>query len=138
MEAVAKLKNARNAPRKMRLSADLIRGKRVNEALNILKFNHKMNSSHLEKLVLSAISNWQQKNEGVRLEDADLYIKTIAVDEGGMLKRLQPAAQGRANRIRKRFSHVTVVVDSHEEVEHLVQAEESEGAEETTETEKES
>ena len=112
MEAVAKLKNVPTAPRKMRMVADLIRGERVNRALNILKYEPKEGAARLEKLLLSAISNWQAKNEEERLEDADLYIKEIFVDGGRMLKRLRPAPQGRAHRIRKRSNHVTLVVDS--------------------------
>lgn len=112
MEAVAKLNNVPTSPRKMRLVADIIRGEKVNRALNILKFEPKQGAARLEKLLLSAIANWQAKNEDVRLEDADLYVKTIFVDSGRMLKRLRPAPQGRAHRIRKRSNHVTMVVDS--------------------------
>ncbi len=113
MEAVAKLNNVPTAPRKMRMVADLIRGERVNRALNILKFEPKEGAARLEKLLLSAISNWQAKNEDERLEDADLYVKEIFVDGGRILKRLRPAPQGRAHRIRKRSNHVTLVVDSY-------------------------
>lgn len=113
MEAVAKLKNVPTSPRKMRMVADLIRGERVNRALNILKFEPKEGAARLEKLLMSAISNWQAKNEDERLEDADLYVKAIFVDGGRILKRLRPAPQGRAHRIRKRSNHVTLVVDSH-------------------------
>lgn len=112
MEAIAKLNNVPTSPRKMRLVADLIRGERVNKALNILKFEPKQGAARLEKLLLSAISNWQQKNEDVDLEDADLYVKSIQVDSGRILKRLRPAPQGRAHRIRKRSNHVTLVLDS--------------------------
>lgn len=112
MEAVAKLKNVPTAPRKMRMVADLIRGEKVNRALNILKYEPKEGAVRLQKLLLSAISNWQAKNEDERLEDADLYVKEIFVDGGRMLKRLRPAPQGRAHRIRKRSNHVTLVVDS--------------------------
>ena len=112
MEAVAKLNNVPTSPRKMRLVADIIRGEKVNRALNILKFEPKQGAARLEKLLLSAIANWQANNEDVRLEDADLYVKTIFVDSGRMLKRLRPAPQGRAHRIRKRSNHVTMVVDS--------------------------
>jgi large subunit ribosomal protein L22 len=113
MEAVAKLNNCPTSPRKMRLLADLIRGKRVEEAFNILVFNAKKeNSLRLEKLLRSAISNWQQKNEGTRVEESQLYVKTIFVDGGPMIKRILPAPQGRAHRIRKRSNHVTLVVDS--------------------------
>lgn len=112
MEAVAKLKNVPTSPRKMRYVADMIRGKQVNTALSILKFEPKHGSIKLEKLLLSAISNWQLKNEDTRLEDADLFIKAIFVDSGRVLKRLRPAPQGRAHRIRKRSNHVTLIVDS--------------------------
>lgn len=112
MEAVAKLRNIPTSPRKMRLVADVIRGEKVNNALNILKFESKHCSRDLEKLLLSAIANWENKNEDARVEDADLFIKEIFVDGGRMLKRLQPAPQGRAHRIRKRSNHVTIVVDS--------------------------
>lgn len=112
MEAVAKLKNVPTSPRKMRLVADLIRGQKVNNALNILKFGSKSGSPKLYKLLLSAISNWQVKNEGSTLEVDSLFVKTIFVDEGRMLKRLRPAPQGRGHRIRKRSNHVTLVVDS--------------------------
>ncbi|MCF8253809.1 MAG: 50S ribosomal protein L22 [Bacteroidia bacterium] len=113
MEAVAKLNNCPTSPRKMRLLADLIRGKRVNDAFNILVFNAKKeNSLRLEKLLRSAIANWEQKNEGSRVEDSELYVKTIFVDGGAMVKRIRPAPQGRAHRIRKRSNHVTLVVDS--------------------------
>ncbi|MBL6446508.1 50S ribosomal protein L22 [Fulvivirga sp. 29W222] len=112
MEAVAKLKNVPTSPRKMRLVADLIRGEGVNKALNILKFEPKQGAARLEKLLLSAISNWQQGNQDVDLEDADLYVKSIYVDSGRILKRLRPAPQGRAHRIRKRSNHVTLILDS--------------------------
>ena len=112
MEAVAKLNNVPTSPRKMRLVADLIRGQKVNMALSILKYEPKVGAAKLEKLLLSAIANWQAKNEDVRLEDADLFLKEIFVDGGRILKRLRPAPQGRAHRIRKRSNHVTLVVDS--------------------------
>lgn len=112
MEAIAKLKNVPTSPRKMRVVADLIRGERVVKALSILKFEPKVGAAKLEKLILSAISNWQIANEDAKIEEADLYIKTIAVDSGRMLKRLRPAPQGRAHRIRKRSNHVTMVIDS--------------------------
>jgi len=114
MEAVAKLNNVPTSPRKMRLVADLIRGQKVNYALNVLKFEPKEGAARLEKLLLSAISNWQAKNEDTRLEDADLFIREIYVGGGRMLKRLRPAPQGRAHRIRKRSNHVTLVIDSAE------------------------
>ncbi len=108
----AKLNNCPTSPRKMRLVADLIRGQEVNKALGILKYTKKDAAQRLEKLLLSAIANWQNKNEGVRIEDSNLYVKTIYVDSARMLKRLRPAPQGRAHRIRKRSNHVTLFVDS--------------------------
>lgn len=110
--SVAKLKNVPTSPRKMRLIADLIRGERVSKALNILKYEPKIGSPKLEKLLLSAISSWEAKNTDVKLEEADLYVKAIFVDGGRILKRLRPAPQGRAHRVRKRSNHVTLVVDS--------------------------
>lgn len=112
MEAIAKLNNVPTSARKMRMVADMIRGQQVNRALNMLKFEAKEGAARLEKLLLSAIANWQAKNEDERLEDADLYIKEIRVDGGRMLKRLRPAPQGRAHRIRKRSNHVTLVIAS--------------------------
>lgn len=112
MEAVARLNDVPTSPRKMRLVADLIRGKKVGHALSILKFSPNHGAIKLEKLVLSAVANWQAKNPDEKLEDADLYVKTIMVDGGRMLKRLRPAPQGRAHRIRKRSNHVTLVIDS--------------------------
>ena len=109
----ASLKNIPTAPRKMRLVADMIRGERANVALNILRFDSKHASNNLEQLLLTAIADWQQANEDVALEDADLYVKEIFVDSGRILKRLRPAPQGRAHRIRKRSNHVTIVLDSH-------------------------
>lgn len=109
---VAKLKNVPTSPRKMRLVADLIRGERVSKALNILKYEPKVGSFNLEKLLLSAIANWESKNQDSKLEDADLFVKDIWVDGGRILKRLRPAPQGRAHRIRKRSNHVTLVLDS--------------------------
>ena len=108
----AVLKNCPTSPRKMRLVADLVRGEDVNRALDILKFSQKEASQKLEKLILSAISNWQTKNEGVRIEDSSLFVKEVFVDSGRVLKRLRPAPQGRAHRIRKRSNHVTVILDS--------------------------
>ena len=112
MEAIAKLNNVPTSPRKMRLIADLIRGMGVDLALNTLKFDSKIGSKRLEKLLLSAISNWQEKNKDKKIEDSDLFIKEIFVDGGRMIKRLRPAPQGRAHRIRKRSNHVTIVIDS--------------------------
>src|SRR6188768_3242058 len=110
--SVAKLKNVPTSPRKMRLVADLIRGERVSKALNILKYEPKNGAPKLEKLLLSAISSWESKHQDVKLEEADLYVKDIFVDGGRILKRLRPAPQGRAHRIRKRSNHVTLIVDS--------------------------
>jgi len=108
--AFAKLNNCPTSPRKMRLVADLVRGEKVEKALHILKFSQKEASNRLEKLLLSAISNWQSKNEDSDVEQAELIVKEIRVDSGSMLKRLRPAPQGRAHRIRKRSNHVTLVV----------------------------
>ena len=108
--AFAKLNNCPTSPRKMRLVADLVRGEKVERALNILKFSQKEASNRLEKLVLSAVANWQTKNEDADVESAELFVKEIRVDGGSMLKRLRPAPQGRAHRIRKRSNHVTVVI----------------------------
>lgn len=112
MEAKARLLNYPTSPRKMRLLADLVRGLEVEKALNILKFSTKHPSVALEKLLLSAVDNWKQKNEGADVAAAGLYVKTIFVDGGRMLKRMLPAPQGRAYRVRKRSNHVTIVVDS--------------------------
>lgn len=112
----AVLKNCPTSPRKMRLVADLIRGMEVNRALDVLKFSSKEASRSVEKLLLSAIANWQAKNEGERLEESELYVKRIMVDSGRILKRLRPAPQGRAHRIRKRSNHVTIYVDRMENV----------------------
>ena len=108
--AFAKLNNCPTSPRKMRLVADLIRGLDIDKAINILKFNPKEASLRLEKLLLSAIANWEQKNTGSNIEESNLYIKEITVDSGRMLKRIQPAPQGRAHRIRKRSNHVTLIL----------------------------
>jgi large subunit ribosomal protein L22 len=112
MEAVARLRNVPTSPRKMRLLADLIRGLDVEKALNTLKFSTKHPSVPLEKLLLSAVANWRVKNEGVDVVEANLYVKTIFVDGGRVLKRMRPAPQGRAYRVRKRSNHVTLFVDS--------------------------
>ena len=111
MEAVAKLRNSGISPRKMRLVADLVRGKKVSYALNLLKFEPKLGASYVEKLLLSAIANWENKNPDLAGEIANLYVTKIFVDGGRVLKRIQPAPQGRAHRIRKRTNHVTLVVD---------------------------
>jgi len=110
--AFAKLNNSPIAPRKMRLVADLIRGVEVNKALNILQHNAKDASTSLEKLLRSAIANWEQKNEDKSIEEETLFVKSIEVSGGAMLKRIQPAPQGRAHRIRKRSNHVHIVVDA--------------------------
>ncbi len=114
MEAVAKLNNCPSSPRKMRLVVDTIRGLQVEKALNILRYNPKAVSPQLEKLLLSAIANWELKNEDQSIEDANLYVKTAFVNQGRTLKRFQPAPFGRAYRIRKRSNHVTIIVDSKE------------------------
>ncbi len=106
------LRNCPTSPRKMRLVTDLISGKEVNKALDILKFSSQEASRRMEKLLLSAIANWQSKNEGVRVEESNLYVKAVHVDGGRAMKRLQTAPQGRAYRIRKRSNHVTLVLDS--------------------------
>jgi large subunit ribosomal protein L22 len=108
----SKLNNCPTSPRKMRLVADLVRGKNVNTALQILRFTNKDAAPRLEKVLLSAISNWQAKNTDQRLEDSNLFIKEIYVDSARMNKRLRPAPQGRGYRIRKRSNHVTLVIDS--------------------------
>jgi len=110
--AFAKLNNCPTSPRKMRLVADQVRGESINKALAILKFSPKEASLRLEKLLLSAIANWQSKNESDDIEKANLFVSEIRVDGGSMLKRLRPAPQGRAHRIRKRSNHVTVVLGS--------------------------
>lgn len=112
MEAVARLTNVPTSPRKMRLIADLIRGKRVGFALSLLKYQPQESARRLEKLLLSALANWQEKNPEGRIEEAELYVKTIFVDGGAMMKRLRTAPQGRGYRIRKRSNHVTLIVDS--------------------------
>jgi len=110
--AYAKLNNCPTSPRKMRLIADLIRGLDADKALAELKLNPKEASGRMEKLLLSALANWESKNEGKRMDEANLYVSEVTVDGGRMLKRVQPAPQGRAHRIRKRSNHVTLVVDS--------------------------
>lgn len=114
MEAVAKLRNCPTSPRKMRLVIDTIRGLEVEKALNILKYNPKATSPKIEKLLLSAINNWQNKNPELDVTEANLCVKTAFVDQGRTLKRFQPAPFGRAYRIRKRSNHVTIIVDSKE------------------------
>lgn len=109
--AIAHLNDSPIAPRKMRLVADLVRGVEVNKALNILQHNAKSASVSLEKLLRSAIANWEQKNEGKSIEEEALIVRSIEVGGGAMLKRIQAAPQGRAHRVRKRSNHVTIVVD---------------------------
>lgn len=110
MEAVAKLNNYPTSPRKMRLLVDLIRGMQVEKALAVLEFNPKHPAVPLRKLVLSAINNWKQKNEGA--DESALIVKTIMVDGARVIKRMRPAPQGRGYRVRKRSNHVTVIVDT--------------------------
>lgn len=109
---VAKLNNCPTSPRKMRLVADMIRGKKVDQALGLLKFSKKEAAGNMHKLLLSAINNWQVKNEGVRIEDETLVVSQVFVDSARQLKRLRPAPQGRGYRIRKRSNHVTLFVDA--------------------------
>jgi large subunit ribosomal protein L22 len=112
MEAVAKLKACPLSPRKMRLVVDQIRGQKVDKALNALQFSERRYYAiYVEKLLKSAIANWEQKNEG-RAEDNDLFVKAVFVDGGAMMKRLRTAPQGRAHRQRKRSNHITIIVDS--------------------------
>ena len=122
----AVLRNCPTSPRKMRLVTDMIKGVEVNKALDMLKFSSKDASSKVEKLLLSAIANWQAKNEGARIEESNLYVKEAFVDQSRTLKRIQPAPQGRAHRIRKRSNHVTVVIDSRNVIEEEVQVLETE------------
>ena len=110
--SVAKLQNCPTSPRKMRLVVDLIRGENVEKALYILKFTNKEAAIRVEKLLLSAIKNWEAKNEDKRVEDSGLFVKEVSVGGGKMQKRLRPAPQGRGYRIRKRSNHVTLIVDS--------------------------
>ncbi|WP_338792093.1 50S ribosomal protein L22 [Bernardetia sp. Wsw4-3y2] len=110
MEAVAKLQNVPTSPRKMRLVADMIRGKKVSSAINMLKFEPKIGARYMEKLLLSAVANWEVKHEDFANEIGSLVVKTVFVDGGKMLKRIQPAPQGRAHRVRKRSNHITLVV----------------------------
>ena len=112
---MAKLNNCPTSPRKMRLMADLIKGHDIEFAFGVLKTSTKESSIRLHKLLRSAVANWEAKNDGARLEDSNLYIKEISVDGGRMLKRIQPAPQGRAYRVRKRSNHVTLILDSRKE-----------------------
>ena len=108
---MARLNDNPTSPRKTRIMADLVRGKEVDYAMNILKYSRREAAEKILKLLKSAIANWQVKNEGKRIEDAQLYIKYIWVDGGRILKRLRTAPQGRANRIRKRSNHITVILE---------------------------
>lgn len=110
--SLARLSNCPTSPRKMRLVADMIRGKKVEIALNSLKFSTKEAAGRLEKVLLSAISNWQAKNDGQRIEDNDLFVKEVFIDSGRQLKRLRTAPQGRGHRVRKRSNHITLILDS--------------------------
>ena len=112
--AFAILRNNPTSPRKMRLVAGLIRNQPANKALDILQFSPQEAAGKLRKLLQSAIANWVNKNENARIEDADLYVKEVKVDGARMLKRLRPAPQGRAYRIRKRSNHVTIVLGTKE------------------------
>jgi large subunit ribosomal protein L22 len=123
--SMARLVNNSTSPRKARLMADLVRGKDVEYALNVLKYSKKESSEKVRKLLLSAIANWQTKNESLRVEDSGLYVKEIFVDCGTMAKRLRTRAKGMGNRIRKRSNHITVVVESKLEMENVNQTEEN-------------
>lgn len=112
MEAVAKLNDFPTSPRKARLVADLIRGKKVSHALGILSYQPQAAAPVMKKTLLSAVANWQEKYEDIKIEDVELYVKTVMVDGGRMLKRLRPAPQGRGHRIRKRSHHLTIVIAS--------------------------
>ena len=112
----AVLRNCHTSPRKMRLVTDMIQGVEVNKALDMLRFSKKDASIKVEKLLLSAIANWQAKNEDARIEESNLVVKEAKVDQSRTLKRIQPAPQGRAHRIRKRSNHVTIVIDSANQV----------------------
>ena len=122
---VARLNNVPTSPRKMRLVADLVRGMEVDKAMYVLQHTRKEAAQRLYKLLLSAIANWKEKNEGARLEEIELFVKEVKVDSGRMLKRIQPAPQGRAHRIRKRSNHVTLVVANRNQVEEEVEVNES-------------
>jgi len=112
----AVLRDCPTSPRKMRLVADMVRGMEVNKALDVLKYSSKGASEKVEKLLMSAIANWQAKNEGARIEEHPLFVSRIMVDSGRILKRLRPAPQGRAHRVRKRSNHVTLFVDQKKQV----------------------
>ena len=113
MEALAKLRNCPLSARKMRLVADLVRGKKVEDAVNILRYTNKEAAGWLEKLVLSAVTNWENKTKGAQdVDEHDLFIKKLLVDDAGHIKRIRPAPQGRAHRIRKHSNHVTLVIEN--------------------------
>lgn len=112
MEARAILRDVPTSPRKMRLVADMVRGQKVSRALAILQYQPQSAAPVLKKVLLSAVANWQVANEDAKIEEAELYVKTIFIDGGAMLKRLRPAPQGRGHRIRKRSNHITIVVDN--------------------------
>ncbi len=121
-KAMAVLNNCPTSPRKMRLVVDMIRGVDVNRALDILRFSTKEPSQKVEKLLLSAISNWQKKNEEIRVEKSNLYVKEVFVDSGRQLKRLRTAPQGRGYRIRKRSNHVTIILDSRANIQEQIES----------------
>lgn len=126
MEAIAKLKNVPMSARKMRLVVDNIRGKSVNEALDILKHTKKEAAEWCDKLLRSAVANWEGKgNNAYSADEYDLFVKTAFVDEGSMLKRFRPAPHGRAHRIRKRMNHVTIIVENRTELDNDTTAEEA-------------
>ena len=110
--AYASLNNCPTSTRKMRLVADLIRGVEVNRALDVLRYSTKEPSKKLEKLLMSAMANWQKKNEEARIEKSNLFVKEVYVNQGRTLKRLHPAPQGRGYRVRKRSNHVTIILES--------------------------
>ena len=122
----AVLRNCPTSPRKMRLVTDMIKGVEVNKALDMLKFNPKEASGKVEKLLLSALANWQAKNEDAKIEESNLVVKEAFVDQSRTLKRIQPAPQGRAHRIRKRSNHVTVVIGSKNVIEKESEVQETE------------
>jgi large subunit ribosomal protein L22 len=121
----AVLRNCPTSPRKMRLVTDMIKGVEINKALDMLKYSPKDASRDVEKLLLSAIANWQEKNEGARIEESNLIVKEAYVDQSRTLKRIQPAPQGRAHRIRKRSNHVTIVLGSAAPVVEEVESQEN-------------
>ena len=126
---IARLRNVPTSPRKMRLVADLIRGMDVEKAMHVLQHTNKEAAGRLFKLVRSAVANWEVKNEGARIEDNALYVKEISVDSGRMLKRVQPAPQGRAYRVRKRSNHVTLILGNRMDDMNQVEVSESENNE---------